>query len=244
MGRASLSFEVLSSLLTEVEVTINSRPLTFIYNEPEEPQPLTQAHFLIGKWLYSLAPKPFHAASQTSNSSWEGGPKDGNFWTFWKKEYLLELRSSHTRSIPQWRVSHWRQQDATPGLENRNDQGTVPGKRRTCEILCRAHTREDNIKKSSSTLISFRDLNMNYLHGSKNNRKENKKMVVTRKNTSIYLLPKSWSENQIEQPDVEAQCVKVHRCGSDTQYEHRPAYKDQLTCCFYITIENKVTASL
>lgn len=69
MGRASLSFEELPSLLAEVEAAINSRPVTFVYNEPEEPQPLMPAHFLIGKRLSSLPPKPFHDAKQTFNSS-------------------------------------------------------------------------------------------------------------------------------------------------------------------------------
>lgn len=104
MGRASLSFEEMTSLLAEAEATINSRPLTFVYNEPEEPQPLTPAHFLIGKRLCSLPPKPFHAASRTPSSSkeeltrrWKYRQRLQNaFWTRWKREYLLELRSAHT----------------------------------------------------------------------------------------------------------------------------------------------------
>ncbi len=54
--------------------------------------------------------------------------------------------------------THQRRQDATPNLENWDDQGTVLRKRWTCEILCCAHIRQDNIKKTSSTPISFRDL--------------------------------------------------------------------------------------
>lgn len=41
MGRASLSFEELTSLLSEIEATINSRPLTWVYNDLQESQPLT-----------------------------------------------------------------------------------------------------------------------------------------------------------------------------------------------------------
>ena len=108
MGRASMSFEELSSLLAEVEATINSRPLTFVYSEPEEPQPLTPAHFLVGKRLTSLPPKPFHAATQTFNSSREELTRRwkyrqrllSDFWIRWKREYLLELRSAHTRNTP------------------------------------------------------------------------------------------------------------------------------------------------
>ncbi len=39
----------MSTLLTEVEATLNSRPLTFVHNELDEPQPLTPAHFLVGE---------------------------------------------------------------------------------------------------------------------------------------------------------------------------------------------------
>lgn len=103
MGRASLSFEEMTSLLAEVEATINSQPLTFVYNEPDEPQPLTPAHFLIGSRLCSLPPKPI-AASRASSSSREELTRRWkyrqrllrDFWTRWKREYLLELRSAHT----------------------------------------------------------------------------------------------------------------------------------------------------
>lgn len=56
MGRASLTFGEVTALLTEVETITNSRPLTFVYNEPEEPQPLTSSHFLIGERLSTLPP--------------------------------------------------------------------------------------------------------------------------------------------------------------------------------------------
>lgn len=48
LGRASLNFEEMCTILTEVAV-ISSRPLTFVHNEVDEPQPLTPAHFLVGK---------------------------------------------------------------------------------------------------------------------------------------------------------------------------------------------------
>lgn len=104
MGRASLNFEEMTSLLAEVEATINSRPLTFVYNEAEEPQPLTPAHFLIGRRLCSLPPKPSGAAGHTPLSRreellrrWKHRQRLlNNFWTRWRKEYLLELRSAHT----------------------------------------------------------------------------------------------------------------------------------------------------
>lgn len=46
MGGAPLRYEELSFVLAEAKATINSRPLTFVYNELEVHQPLTPAPFL------------------------------------------------------------------------------------------------------------------------------------------------------------------------------------------------------
>jgi hypothetical protein len=64
LGRASINFEEMCTVLTEVEAVLNSRPLTYVYNEVDELQPLTPAHFLVGKRLTPLPPKPFTADTQ------------------------------------------------------------------------------------------------------------------------------------------------------------------------------------
>ncbi|GFQ83533.1 integrase catalytic domain-containing protein [Trichonephila clavata] len=54
IGRSSLSLNELETVFIEIEAMINSRPITYIYDDPSEPSPLTPAHFLIGKRLLSL----------------------------------------------------------------------------------------------------------------------------------------------------------------------------------------------
>lgn len=57
LGRALLNFEELTTMLTEVEAVLNSRPLSYVHNDVSDPQPLKPSHFLVGKTLTSLLPK-------------------------------------------------------------------------------------------------------------------------------------------------------------------------------------------
>ena len=51
IGRALLSKNELNTVLAEVEAAINSKPLTYVYNELDEPLLLTPAHLLHGRAL-------------------------------------------------------------------------------------------------------------------------------------------------------------------------------------------------
>uniref|UniRef100_A0A1S4L3B6 Uncharacterized protein n=1 Tax=Ixodes scapularis TaxID=6945 RepID=A0A1S4L3B6_IXOSC len=57
IGRKLLTEEELGALLSEIEAVISSRQLTFIYNESQEPQPLSSSCFLVDKRLKPL-PNP------------------------------------------------------------------------------------------------------------------------------------------------------------------------------------------
>ena len=54
-----LSYESFETLLTEIEATINGRPLTKLSDDPHDPAPLTPNHMLIGSSGSSLAPGKF-----------------------------------------------------------------------------------------------------------------------------------------------------------------------------------------
>ncbi|EEC20486.1 conserved hypothetical protein [Ixodes scapularis] len=97
---SSLDFEELTTVLAEVEAVINSRPLTYVYANAEEPEVLSPAHFLVGRKLTSLPPhrlptEALPAGDQLARRWKYRTAVVDNFWRRWRREYLLELRSAH-----------------------------------------------------------------------------------------------------------------------------------------------------
>lgn len=107
IGSRYLSFDELATVLSEVEAVLNSRPLTNLYDEAGEPEPLCPSLFLTGKRLTTLP---------------SVGIKDDNiddslhklwtrrqlaikaFWRIWTKEYLAELRNLHNGKRRQGKI--------------------------------------------------------------------------------------------------------------------------------------------
>lgn len=109
LGRAKFNFEEMCTILTEAEAIINSRPLTYVHNEVDEPEPLTPAHFLVGQRLTCLPPKPCAvetnhptANKEEMNRRWRYRQRlMNNIWNRWRGEYLLNLKSAHRCDTPQ-----------------------------------------------------------------------------------------------------------------------------------------------
>ena len=53
LGNAFLSYEELQTVVTDVECTVNSRPITYVYSN-EQIEPLTPSHLIAGRRLLSL----------------------------------------------------------------------------------------------------------------------------------------------------------------------------------------------
>ena len=52
LGRSSMNFEALRTILVEIEATINNRPLTYIYDDQEGIYyPLTPSQLIYGRQL-------------------------------------------------------------------------------------------------------------------------------------------------------------------------------------------------
>ena len=86
--------EVLSTLLAEVEYTVNSRPLTHVSVSIEDPEALTPNHFLMGGPGRVPQPGTFTERDAVSRSSWRSAQRLADiFWARWLREYLPELQN-------------------------------------------------------------------------------------------------------------------------------------------------------
>lgn len=93
IGDATWSFEEFSTLLSQVEGCLNSRPLSAISDDPTDLTALTPAHFLIGRPLVAL-PDAGKLVNEKDNrlNRWEQVQKMTQvFWERWKTEYLMTL---------------------------------------------------------------------------------------------------------------------------------------------------------
>jgi hypothetical protein len=71
VGKALLPVEEFSTLITQVEACLNSRPLTALSNEPNDPSYLSPGHFLIGAPQNSPPEPDFTNTTMNSLSRWQ-----------------------------------------------------------------------------------------------------------------------------------------------------------------------------
>ena len=97
LGNAKLSSEELTTILTEVECTLNSRLLTYQYEEGEI---LTPSHLIFGRrhspFSFNMsADLEIITTDSLTNRSLFLRKKLYHFWNRWKKEYLVNQREQH-----------------------------------------------------------------------------------------------------------------------------------------------------
>ena len=100
VGTTKMSFENFTTLITQIEAILNSRPLIATSSDANDPSALTPAHFLIGRPLTGL-PEP----SQEDNRTLSRRFKSINnivrqFWKKWSVDYLTTPQ--HRQHRPQW----------------------------------------------------------------------------------------------------------------------------------------------
>ncbi|XP_055611269.1 uncharacterized protein LOC129757912 [Uranotaenia lowii] len=100
-GPEAMTFEDLTTLLSQVEACLNSRPLCPLSTDPENCDALTPGHFLVGQPL-NLLPEPgLKHVPVNRLDKWQLlHKKTTEIWNRWRDEYLasLQLRSK-------WRIT-------------------------------------------------------------------------------------------------------------------------------------------
>ena len=106
IGQARLTFDELLTALAEVEMILNSRPISYVSTDDVE-EPLTPSHLIMGRRILSLPDAAYYRRPKDSDFEGRVSSKDVNqrmkhlnctlnhFWRRWRGEYLLQLRECH-----------------------------------------------------------------------------------------------------------------------------------------------------
>ena len=99
VGNQALTFEDLSTVLTQIVAVLNSRPLSPLTNMPDDLHVLTPGHFLIGE-SPTAVPKPTYTSIPINRlKRWQFLQSlVQNFWIRWKSEYVSALQQR-----PKWK---------------------------------------------------------------------------------------------------------------------------------------------
>lgn len=93
IGTACLTFEEMTTLLSQIEACLNSRPILAISNDSDDPPILTPAHFLIGDSLMAIPEPDLTNLKITRLSRWQMIQQiQQNIWHRWSTEYLGQLQ--------------------------------------------------------------------------------------------------------------------------------------------------------
>ncbi|KAF2885481.1 hypothetical protein ILUMI_20689 [Ignelater luminosus] len=93
IGNANLTYENFYTILTQIESVLNSRPLCPLTQDPNDLEPLTPGHFLIGSPLTSY-PQVVESSTSSANLSAFRHRQllINHFWNRWSKEYINNLQ--------------------------------------------------------------------------------------------------------------------------------------------------------
>ncbi|XP_046145460.1 uncharacterized protein LOC123988755 [Osmia bicornis bicornis] len=94
IGELLLTFEEFSTLLTQIEAVLNSRPLEPLSDDPDDISALTPGHFLIGSALNTIPEPSLLDVSPGRLSKWQLiQQRVQHFWSQWFRHYLQRLQS-------------------------------------------------------------------------------------------------------------------------------------------------------
>ena len=95
VGDQKLNYEEMSTISTQVEACLNSRPLGAYYSHsPDEVMPLTPGHFLVGRPLKDYPETPVEEKIPLCNRWTLCQAIVQQFWKKWSREYLQQMQAS------------------------------------------------------------------------------------------------------------------------------------------------------
>ena len=110
LDRPHVSLPVLQTMIVEVEVVLNNRPLTYASSDINDRQPITPAHLLYGRTITSLPHE--HEHTDINDPDYEQDLIQTKakaqahlmkcFQSRWRHEYLTSLREFHRISGNNW----------------------------------------------------------------------------------------------------------------------------------------------
>ena len=94
IGEAHLNLEDFNTVLIQIESILNSRPLCPLPSIPDQLNPLTPSHFIMGKAATTLPDRNYIEIPENRLKRFERLQRMiQHFWSRWSLEYLCELQS-------------------------------------------------------------------------------------------------------------------------------------------------------
>lgn len=95
LGDTLLTFEELSTTLAQIEAILNSRPISPMSDDVDDPQALTPGHFLIGEPMNAV-PDPCVPDKIPPLRRWQLLQQiTQHFWQRWRREYIVTLQQRY-----------------------------------------------------------------------------------------------------------------------------------------------------
>lgn len=93
VNNTPLTYEEMLTLINQIEAILNSRPITPLSSNPNDPQPLTPAHLMIGGPISVLQEQSLVNVPYNRLTNWQKITKMvQSFWNRYNKEYLHSLQ--------------------------------------------------------------------------------------------------------------------------------------------------------
>ncbi|XP_055633126.1 uncharacterized protein LOC129773538 [Toxorhynchites rutilus septentrionalis] len=100
VGNTTVTHEEMLTLLAQVEMCLNSRPITEMSNDPTDLEALTPGHFLVGSNLQSIPEADYKQLPDNKLNRWQLMQKRLQaIWKRWSTEYLQQLQARSSKGI-------------------------------------------------------------------------------------------------------------------------------------------------